>query len=73
MHPERARSVRRARGRPARHRLLPQQQPITKLGQPRKYENALTEIGQPLRLIRQLLDQPITQVEWIAIELRIAQ
>jgi hypothetical protein len=36
------------------------------------YEAVLTEIGERLRLVRQLLDQPVTQVEWIAIELRIA-
>lgn len=36
------------------------------------YETVLTEIGERLRLVRQLLDQPVTQVEWIAVELRIA-
>lgn len=37
-----------------------------------KYETVLTEIGERLRLVRQLLGQPVTQVEWIAVELRIA-
>lgn len=37
-----------------------------------KYETVLTEIGERLRLVRQLLAQPVTQVEWIAVELRIA-
>lgn len=37
-----------------------------------KYETVLTEIGERLRLVRQLLDQPVAQVEWIAVELRIA-
>ncbi len=36
------------------------------------YETVLTEIGERLRLVMQLLDQPVTQVEWIAVELRIA-
>jgi hypothetical protein len=36
-----------------------------------KYETLLTEIGERLRLARQLLDQPVTQVEWIAVELRL--
>lgn len=37
-----------------------------------KYETVLTEIGERLRLVRQLLDQPVTQVGWLAVELRIA-
>jgi len=37
-----------------------------------KYETVLTEIGERLRLVGQLLGQPVTQVEWIAVELRIA-
>jgi hypothetical protein len=36
-----------------------------------KYETVLTDIGERLRLVRQLLDQPVAQVEWIAVELRI--
>jgi hypothetical protein len=36
-----------------------------------KYETVLTEIGERLRLARQLLDQPVAQVEWIAVELRL--
>ena len=37
-----------------------------------RYEAALTEIGERLRVVRQLLGQPVTRVEWIAVELRIA-
>lgn len=37
-----------------------------------KYETVLRELGERLRLVRQLLDQPVKQLEWIAIELRIA-
>jgi hypothetical protein len=37
-----------------------------------KYENVLTEVGERLRLVRQLLDEPVVQAEWIAVELRIA-
>jgi hypothetical protein len=36
-----------------------------------KYKTVLTEIGERLQLVRQLLDQPVTRVEWIAVELRI--
>jgi hypothetical protein len=36
------------------------------------YETMLAEIGERLRLVTQLLDQPVIRVEWIAVELRIA-
>jgi hypothetical protein len=36
-----------------------------------KYEAVLTDIGERLRLVRQLLEQPVIRIEWIAIELRI--
>jgi hypothetical protein len=41
-------------------------------GDMQKYETALTEIGERLRLVRQLLGQPVARAEWIALELRIA-
>jgi hypothetical protein len=37
-----------------------------------RYETVLRQLGERLRLVRQLLDQPVTQLEWIAVELRIA-